>query len=210
MYCTSHICATVVLGACYNSTSFTTNKKSRKTAPKVLGPGWLFHGWACGPKGGQPHCPEEDCRAAEPQGGGGKVVGEVPAFPWRGVSQIPPKTLLLLRVSGPVPSPGGGVLPCPALPGGCFGAEGHAGHPAPAHGVPEPGRPASARRSLPVGGIPRPRRAPPGAARGRQRGGGQGEPRGPGGGGRRGLTGGNGARACAAAARLPSFLSCPF
>lgn len=52
------------------------------------------------------------------------MVGEVPAFPWRGVSQIPPKTLLFLRVSGPVPSPGGGVLPCPALPWGLLWSRG--------------------------------------------------------------------------------------
>lgn len=76
----------------------------------------------------------------------------------------PPKTLLFLRVSES--HPGGGVLSCPAppFPEAALGG-GPCRAPCPGTRRPGAGRPASAQRSLPVGGIPRPRRAPPGAER---------------------------------------------
>lgn len=117
MYFTSGFCPSLVLDKRY-AASFTTNRKAWKTAPEVLGPWWPFHGWVCGPRRGQPRSLEEDCRAAEPRGGGGKLVSEVPAFPRMGVSQVSPKRCFSLGSRSPAREPGGPALPFPM---GCFG-----------------------------------------------------------------------------------------
>lgn len=132
---------------------------------------------------------------------------------------VPSKTLLFLRVSGSrsVSGRGGPVLPCPSR--GLLWSGGHAGHPAPGTRRPGAGQPASAWPSLPVGGIPRPRRASPGVEQSvAGRGAGRGTPRCPAAPGAAGdelrcPTSGNASAApygCAAAARLSSFLSFPF
>lgn len=106
---------------CTYIASFPTSRKPRKAGPEVLGPGWPFLGQVCGPRESQPRCLEEDCEAAAPRAGAGQVVGVVPVFPRSEVPQVPLKRSFSLGSRCPAQCAGGWVLPCPAVPWGCFG-----------------------------------------------------------------------------------------
>lgn len=139
---------------------------------------------AC-PKWGAAPLPRGGLRGGRAPGRGvaGRRSGKFQPFHKGGFPRSPHTAAFPWGLGVPLRPRRGPALPCPLWAGGPRRAPGHGTRHLVAGGA------ASARRSLPVGGIPRPRRAPPAAERsggerererGRPRGGGQGKPGGPG------------------------------
>lgn len=147
-------------------------------------------------KGGQPRCAEEDCGGTEPRGREGRWSGNFQPFHGRGFVRFPPERCFPLGSRVPLGPRAGRSCPALPLPEAALG-RGHTGqptrllpallagrwHPPSAQSTAGSGEGPAARRG--TGQTPRPR-------------------------GRRGPTRGEAAQGCAAAARPPPFLSCPF
>lgn len=128
--------------------------------PRPWARGGPFAGGCVPQEGGSPAASRRTAgRQSRGAGSAGRAVGEVSAVPRRRVSQVPPYRCFSFGSGVPLRPRRGPALPCPLWAGGPRRA------PGPGRRRPVAGGAASARRSLPVGGIPRPRRAPPAAER---------------------------------------------